>query len=47
MSLVVSPMRSAKKQKNISEINDVTLLPMESGFFVWLQKAPRQTSARH
>jgi len=47
MSLVVLPMRSAKKQKNISEINGVTLLPMESGSFVRLQKAPRQTSARH
>jgi hypothetical protein len=34
MLLVVLPMRSAKKMKNIIRINDVTLLPMESGFYL-------------
>jgi hypothetical protein len=34
---VVLPMRSAKKMKNISRINDVTLSPMESDFFAYFQ----------
>jgi hypothetical protein len=43
---MVLRLRTLKNRQKTSKSNDVTLLPMESGFFCAVQKVARQTCAR-